>query len=194
MTDVSDANRFAPPRAAVADLRPVVDGPQLADRGERLFAAIIDSLLMMAIALPIFFGFMDGMTLYGAEEMPSTWSLLVGMLPGYAIVFAIQGWFLHTSGQTVGKKARKLRIVRTDGSRAGVGRLLFLRLGLVAALTFIPFVGRLIGLVDSLLIFRASRKCLHDQIADTLVVTAASSQHATLAAVRAAASGSALPA
>ena len=79
MTDVSDANRFAPPRAAVADLHPVADGPQLAERGERLFAAIIDSLLMMAISLPIFFGFMGGMSLYGSgEESPSTWSVLAG--------------------------------------------------------------------------------------------------------------------
>ena len=175
MTDVSDANRFAPPRAAVADLHPVADGPQLAERGERLFAAIIDSLLMMAISLPIFFGFMDGMSLYGSGESPSTWSVLAGMLPGYLITFAIQGWFLHKSGQTVGKKARKLRIVRADGSRAGVGRLLFVRMGFMFVLALIPFVGRVIGLVDSLLIFRASRRCLHDQIADTIVVTASAS-------------------
>ena len=32
-------------------------------------------------------------------------------------------------------------------------------------------VGTIYGLVDVLMIFRASRRCLHDHIADTIVVT-----------------------
>jgi hypothetical protein len=36
-----------------------------------------------------------------------------------------------------------------------------------------------------LLIFRESRQCLHDQIADTIVVTASSSMSASLEASRA---------
>ena len=34
----------------------------------------------------------------------------------------------------------------------------------------VPLVGSLYALVDALLIFRSSRKCLHDTIADTIVV------------------------
>jgi uncharacterized RDD family membrane protein YckC len=34
----------------------------------------------------------------------------------------------------------------------------------------IPVVGRLINLVDPLLIFGKERRCLHDLIADTIVV------------------------
>ena len=33
-------------------------------------------------------------------------------------------------------------------------------------------IGNLISLVDILLIFRSSRQCLHDQLADTIVVDA----------------------
>ena len=36
----------------------------------------------------------------------------------------------------------------------------------------VPFVGGLVSLVDALLIFRDDRRCLHDEIADTIVVTA----------------------
>jgi hypothetical protein len=39
-------------------------------------------------------------------------------------------------------------------------------------LASIPVIGTIYGLLDVLLIFRASRRCLHDNIADTIVVTA----------------------
>jgi len=35
---------------------------------------------------------------------------------------------------------------------------------------FIPLFGQIDAIVNSLLIFRESRKCLHDNIADTIVV------------------------
>ena len=40
------------------------------------------------------------------------------------------------------------------------------------AVTMVPFIGGVYALVDCLLIFRASHKCLHDNIADTIVVKA----------------------
>ena len=63
-----------------------------------------------------------------------------------------------------------LRIVRSDGTRAGLPRMLLVRAGLGIALALIPLVGPFIALVDALLILRPSRQCLHDQIADTIVV------------------------
>jgi len=42
-------------------------------------------------------------------------------------------------------------------------------MGLIGA---IPFLGRLVQFIDPLLIFRDSRRCLHDEIADTTVVNA----------------------
>ena len=42
----------------------------------------------------------------------------------------------------------------------------------VASAASIPVIGTVYGLLDVLLIFRASRRCLHDNIADTIVVTA----------------------
>jgi hypothetical protein len=37
-------------------------------------------------------------------------------------------------------------------------------------LAMIPIVGNFIALIDALMIFRASRKCLHDDIAGTKVI------------------------
>jgi len=36
----------------------------------------------------------------------------------------------------------------------------------------VPGIGQIYSIVDALLIFRQSRKCLHDNIADTIVVKA----------------------
>jgi uncharacterized RDD family membrane protein YckC len=101
-------------------------------------------------------------------------------------MLAIQGWLLYRYGQTIGKRALGIRIVRRDGRRASLARLLLLRMVVPGAVAMIPLVGALIVLVDVLFIFGDARRCLHDLLADTIVVTAASSEHATLSATRAA--------
>ena len=62
--------------------------------------------------------------------------------------------------------------MRTDGSRIGLARYIFLRVVPVVLISMIPFIGNLINLVDPLLIFGKERRCLHDLIADTIVVNA----------------------
>ena len=90
----------------------------------------------------------------------------------FAIFLLLQGYLLHTRGQTIGKMAMKIRIVRSDGSRASLLRLAGVRYFANSLLAVIPFVGWIYGLVDALFIFRDSHKCLHDNIADTIVVKA----------------------
>jgi uncharacterized RDD family membrane protein YckC len=63
-----------------------------------------------------------------------------------------------------------MRIVRPGGAKASPGRVLGLRYGVGFAVNMIPVLGFLYGLLDCLLIFRASRRCLHDEIADTIVI------------------------
>jgi len=170
MTEIADQNRFAPPRAAVADVAEG-QGQVLASRWSRLWAAIVDSLLVGGTLLAASFalpGLLPRADAFGV--VPWTQMLL-----GFAIYLAINGWLLHTQGQTVGKKLLGLRIVRSDGSAAPLARLAGLRFGATLVWSMIPVVGQLVGMLDALLIFRDSRKCLHDNIADTIVVTAASS-------------------
>ena len=180
MTD-SAQNRFAPPVADVADL-PNPDGSAvLAGRGARLGAAIIDglvgSLIFCAIVLPMYGVRMFGNLRFGF--MP----YLPGLALYYVVFLALQGWFLYQTSQTVGKKLVGLRIVRADGSHAALGRLLGLRMAVTFALTQVPYLGKLFSLLDCLWIFGAPRRCLHDLIADTIVVTAESSKSATLAGI-----------
>jgi uncharacterized RDD family membrane protein YckC len=183
MSDITTQNPFAPPLARVSE---PVTGDSLveATRGSRLAAAILDGLIPGAVAAVL--------GICGAVAIPALGHDSSGGL-GAAIVFfalfavLIVGWLVVTGvmvyrySQTIGKRIMGIRVVRTDGSRAAFGRILGLRVGVMMVLGFIPLLGPLVGLIDSLLIFRDSSKCLHDDIADTRVVTAASSQHATLA-------------
>jgi uncharacterized RDD family membrane protein YckC len=77
---------------------------------------------------------------------------------------------LYRSGQTIGKRALDIAVVRSDGSPVALSRYIFLRVAPMWLLGLIPLVGRFIGLVDPLLIFGKERRCLHDLIADTIVV------------------------
>ena len=96
--------------------------------------------------------------------------LLLQFIVGFAIFVLMQGYLLATQGRTIGKKLLGLRIVRSNGEPAGLGRLLGLRYLVGWLIVMIPIAGMVYALVDSLLIFRESRKCLHDNIADTIVV------------------------
>jgi len=190
MDDIAQPNPFAPPRAALADPDTFAGGQVLAGRGQRLVAAILDGILVSLIIWPLSLAF-GGSLFMGMDPnaTPNVGSILMkmvwAMLPGYIVAAVVQGASLHAFGGTLGKKLMGLRIVRTDGSRAGFVRLFFGRGAAAVVPSFVPLLGGLWALVDLLLIFRDSRQCLHDQIADTLVVTAASSMNASLQASRA---------
>ena len=190
MPDIIDNNRFAPPRAELVEPGSLAEGPVLAGRGMRFVAVILDGLLMSLIAYPLFFVF--GGSLFAHPDpalMQQPFAMMrmmfSAMLPGYLVIILIQAWCLHAYGGTMAKKILGLRIVRSDGTRATAVRLIFGRGAAATVPTMIPFLGMLWFLIDSLLIFRDSRQCLHDQIADTIVVTAASSMNASLQASRA---------
>jgi uncharacterized RDD family membrane protein YckC len=71
-------------------------------------------------------------------------------------------------GQTIAKRLLEIRVVRSDGSQASLGRIFWLRNVVNALLGIIP----LYALVDLLFIFGERRQCIHDLLADTIVVKA----------------------
>ncbi|SAI72098.1 RDD family [Bordetella ansorpii] len=155
--------RYAPPTATVGDIPPQAPGAgRLAGRLARLAAVIIDSLLFLPAGIVV--GVVDangGSAL--AYVFAGIWFLAVA---------AVQIYMLVTRSQTVGKRAMKVRIVRADGSRIAFGRIFGLRYLVPALISAIPIVGSIFSLVDSLFIFRQDRRCIHDLIADSVVVQA----------------------
>ena len=158
-------NPYAAPRAAIAQDIESGGAAALAERSTRLRAAIIDYLIfvvpMAAMLIPI--AMSRGRTVGTG--------IIFGALVFAAIVVA-NGLLLARNGQTIGKKSSGIRVVRSDGSDAGFVRLFFLRGGLSWLIAAIPAIGSLYALVDVLCIFRSDRRCLHDLIADTMVVEA----------------------
>ena len=75
---------------------------------------------------------------------------------------------MELNGRSIAKKILTIKVVRSDGSPASLGRLIWLRNVVNWLISIIP----LYGLIDSLFIFGESRQCLHDKIADTIVVKA----------------------
>lgn len=167
----TEEQRFAPPQAHVEDVAP--DTPALAGRGTRLLAAILDGVIAAAagwgVGMIPLFNELSQAQAKAAEQGIWTWSPS-GLLIGLPLFVLIQGWPLVTRGQTLAKMVFKLRIVRTDGSKVDPWRLLGLRYGIGALTGVIAGVAMIYGLIDSLLIFRESRQCLHDTLADTKVI------------------------
>jgi len=66
------------------------------------------------------------------------------------------------------KRLLEIRVVRSDGSQASLGRIFWLRNVVNGLLSMIP----LYGLIDLLFIFGERRQTIHDLLADTIVVRA----------------------
>lgn len=168
--DSSTANNpYSAPHSDVS--QEVVQGGQVATRWERLFAAIIDGLIqsvVLGIPALIFFGGWMGYV-GAAAASPNSFKIVGGAI-GFVVYLAINGYFLARDAQTIGKKAMSIKIVRMDGSQADFMRIVAWRQAPIWICQMIPFVGSFLALIDILFIFRDSRRCLHDDIADTKVV------------------------
>ena len=90
--------------------------------------------------------------------------------------FAAWCWFtikyVMANGQSIAKRLLGIKVVRSDGTAVSFGRLFWLRNVLSSFIGVVPLLGVVYTLADMLFIFAASRQCLHDKLADTIVVIA----------------------
>jgi uncharacterized RDD family membrane protein YckC len=143
-----------------------VGAPQ-ARRLARLAARIVDGVILFAV---VFFAvLLAGRS--GGFDFDSSAATVPGFM-GLAAVVAVNLYFLWRDGQTLGKKALGIRIVRLSGERAGLGRIVLLREVAPALVGAIPLLGAIFALVNVLFIFGEQRRCIHDHFADTKVVDA----------------------
>lgn len=172
-TSPNQPNPYAPPQAEVSDAVDRDAGAELAGRGERLGASILDSLIAgVLVAAPLFIGMdwnaMAAGNWYGA--FGAVGGILAGI--GSLVYIVVTTYLVQKNGQTMAKKIVGIKVVRSDRSRASLGRIFWLRNVVNLIPSVIPYVGNIYGLVDALFIFGDSRQCVHDKIADTIVVKA----------------------
>ena len=180
--EAGSSNPYAPPSAPLEDAPQVGQGLELADRGTRFGAQFCDGFITGIPAMAAIFasGLIMGrwFPVYVRTGVSAQWVLgLVGVAAYLAVFFLINGWLLKTRGQTVGKRICGIRIARPDGTVPGLSQTFGRRIavfsipGLITGPFAIP-LAYVIQLADVLCIFRSSRKCLHDDVAGTIVVKA----------------------
>jgi uncharacterized RDD family membrane protein YckC len=169
---MDEQNPYRGPDAAVAEFS---SGDELAGRGARLGAAIIDGIIMLVIVMPLMYmgGYMQAATAAAQSgQQVSFGTTLMWAAIGFVIFAVVQGFPLNATGQTWGKKILKIKIVDLTGNKPPLGRLLGLRYLPIQVASNVPMIGPVLALVDVLLIFRNDRRCGHDLIAGTRVVHA----------------------
>ncbi|MGE8499657.1 MAG: RDD family protein [Pseudomonas sp.] len=166
---MTDHNPYQAPQAALGTSS---DGQmQHASRGARLGAAIIDTVLLMAITLPISY-FNGDFERIAQGVVPGLWEQVLNLALGIVIFLLINGTWLKRYGQTVGKRVCKVRIVNMQGQIPDLAGLVLKRYVSVWLLTLIPTLGGLLCIINYLFIFRRDRRCVHDHLAGTRVVPA----------------------
>ncbi|HEY7172575.1 MAG TPA: RDD family protein [Vicinamibacterales bacterium] len=166
------ANPYAPPRAVVTDVVRST-GIVQADRGTRLGAVLLDSVIAGAmIMLPTGIAMALAIPMASTRQGNAGLVMMVAALAVFIAGFGVWGWltlkFVNENGQTIAKKIIGIKVVRTDGSAASLGRIFWLRNVVNVLLGVIP----LYNIVEVMFIFGEARQCLHDKIADTIVVRA----------------------
>jgi uncharacterized RDD family membrane protein YckC len=166
---MSASNPYAPPRGAVRDV-PGEESLELAGRGWRLLAWFLDGVI---VSVMVWVPALVVMAATGGFEQPSDdLSVLTLPLAVGAIGFIAWAWItlllVARYGQTMAKRMLEIKVVRSDGSQASLGRIFWLRNVVNGLLGVIP----LYTFIDPLLIFGERKQCIHDLIADTIVVKA----------------------
>lgn len=164
---MSTSNPYAPPRGAIQDIA-VGDGLELGGRAVRLAAALADAVIGFVMTYLPALIVLASMGAFGGVEQDDSAFLMAGLvffcgLVAWALITAM---LVARTGQTMGKRLLEIRVVRSDGSPASLGRIFWLRNFVNALLGVIPPY----WIIDHLLIFGERRQCIHDLIADTIVV------------------------
>ena len=168
---MTTTNLYAPPGAVVADIGGVDALAERAGPGTRLGATILDGIIFsVMVYLPLL---VTVFSMEAAEDGGSNPVLIGG---GIITLAGLIAWcwltikYVARNGQSIAKKLLHIKVVRRDGSRASVSRIFWLRNVVNSLIGMVPLLGILYTIVDALFIFAESRQCLHDKIADTIVV------------------------
>ena len=169
---------------------------ELAGRGQRLVAVLLDGLIFAVVILIsiLIFGFGVAELLLGmppemlegtADSLESfdpsldpmafnlfDWTVWTPLAIEIGIYFLINGYLLHTRGQSIGKLVMKIAIVDFETREVVPLPRIILRRYLLfdVPLLINYFLSVIVTLVDTLSIFRKDCRMIHDLAAGTVVV------------------------
>jgi uncharacterized RDD family membrane protein YckC len=166
----ANPNPYAPPRAKVHDVAVPRAAVVLAERSSRLGAAIVDALIFaVMVYVPMGIGIAMGRAGADSDNAAGPVLLLIGLtLMGFIVWVWLTLRQMKATGQSLAKKRFNIKVVLSDGSPVSLSTLIWKRNVLTWLLSFLP----LYSIIEVLFIFGEKRQCLHDRIADTIVVEA----------------------
>ncbi|MFG1703883.1 RDD family protein [Nonomuraea sp. M3C6] len=142
--------------------------PGLAGRWRRLFAGVLDWLIVNVLTAPFSwpswqYAWDSGRAVW--DRYPVEHTFLTGLV-GF-----LYFWLLHSfwNGQTPGKKLFGIRVVQDNGARIEVGQTA-VRQAVASVLEWLCWVGLLVDL--GWILFDPRKQALHDKAARTVVVNA----------------------
>jgi uncharacterized RDD family membrane protein YckC len=131
---------------------PVAAATEKAGWWTRFLAILIDS-----IGLGIVNGILTGI-LYGGDTSTSS-----GLQTLLGVIYFVYFWSSNGKGQTLGMRALKIKVVKTDGSQLDLVGAFLRYIGLVVSIACL-FIGVIWAAFD------ANKQGWHDKIASTYVV------------------------
>ncbi|MEU8202465.1 RDD family protein [Streptosporangium sp. NPDC049046] len=146
---------------------PPSDAMRLGGRWRRLFAGILDLLIVGLISSP--FTYRTVNTVTGAAsglsvQVPYAETFLVTVI-GFLYYWLLTAYW---NGQTLGKKIFRLRVTDTEGRRAGVGQVALREL-----VSWLMYSTCCLGWIDvAFILFHPRKQAVHDLAAKTLVIDA----------------------
>ena len=147
----------------------IISNFNLASRWDRLWASIIDSVIGLLVGLPLMLYLDVFQTAKETGGIPFYIGLQVSIF-SWVIFFIINGSLLKQRGQTIGKNLLNIAIISTNGTLLSLPEVIGKRFLPVILASHVPFIGRYLLIIDPLFIFRKDKRCIHDLIANTVVV------------------------
>ncbi|CAC9559154.1 hypothetical protein [uncultured Gammaproteobacteria bacterium] len=140
----------------------------LASRWSRLWASLLDALIILIIAMPIIY-FTNGFDNIFKGTLSATYALFLVAIQ-IVVFIALNGKLLLNKGQTIGKMVLNIKIVTLTGELPSVKQHLIKRFGVYLLTSQIPFIGQFLSMINVLMIFGKKKRCAHDYFAGTMVV------------------------
>lgn len=153
---------------------------QPAEPAMRLLARVIDSILMVIIGFILAAAFGVGLVASGGDSDVSTGLVLLVGLVGTAIAIAYEVLMLASRGQTLGKMAVGIKVVRLDGQPLDIQSAakrhspsIVLRLiGVIPLVGLLGSLGLFILAIANVVMVFSSKESVYDKVGKTRVISA----------------------
>lgn len=144
----------------------------IASRWSRFWALFIDGLIYAAAMIPVvlYTDLFDRAASNGTIDLHEQ---IMVFVYGWVMFLLCHGYLLQNKGQTIGKNVMEIAIVDMDGKQLGLFNIVIKRILPMTIFVYIPLIGPCISILNYLFALRKDRRCLHDLIAGTQVVSVA---------------------